>query len=80
MDSATHLANDPGYLDRHLDATLARVESDGQVEVVGLGVGVELSRHYRHGHVLDFDGPVDQPMLREVVDLLAVTSHRRRPW
>ncbi len=80
MDSATHLTNDPGYLDRHLDATLARVESDGVVDVVGLGVGVDLSRHYRHGHVLDFDGPVDQSMLREVVDLLAASSHRRRPW
>jgi cobaltochelatase CobT len=80
MDSATHLTNDPGYLDRHLDATLARVESDCLVEVVGLGVGVALSRHYRHGHVLDFDRPVDQPMLRDVVDLLAASSHRRRPW
>ena len=80
MDSATHLTNDPGYLDRHLDATLARVESDGVVDVVGLGVGVDLSRHYRHGHVLDFDGPVDQSMLREVVDLLAASSHWRRPW
>jgi cobaltochelatase CobT len=80
MDSATHLVNDPGYLDRHLDATLARVESDGVVEVVGLGVGVDLSRHYRYGHVLDFDGPVDQQMLGEVVDLLAAPSHRRRPW
>ena len=80
MDSATHLTNDPGYLDRHLDATLARVESDGVVDVLGLGVGVDLSRHYRHGRVLDFDGPVDQPMLPEVVDRLAASSHRRRPW
>ena len=56
------------------------VDSDGQVEVVGLGVGVDLSRHYRNGRVLDFDGPVDQPMLREVVDLLALASHRRPRW
>jgi hypothetical protein len=54
--------------------------SDGDVEVLGLGVGVCLSRHYRHGHVLDFDGPVDQPMLHEVVDRLAASSYRRRPW
>jgi hypothetical protein len=50
------------------------------VEVVGLSVGVDLSRHYPHGHVLDFDGPVDQSMLHEVVDLLAAPGHRRRPW
>ena len=80
MDSATELANDPGIPRPSPRRDSCSRGADGVVGVLGLGVGVDLSRHYRHGHVLDFDGPVDQPMLRDVVDLLAASSHRRRPW
>ena len=39
MDGATALANDPFYLDNHLKQVVARQESAGRVEVLGLGVG-----------------------------------------
>lgn len=70
MDAATNRLNDEGYLDRHLSGVLARTEAAGEVCVVGLGVGVDLSHLYFRRHVLDFEGPVDQTMLYEVADLL----------
>lgn len=79
MDAATNLVNDPGYLDRHLVEVLARTEAAGEVAIVGLGVGLDLRHHYRRGHVLDFDGPVDTLMLREVADLLVSSVNGSRP-
>lgn len=80
MDGATNLVNDPGYLDRHLMEVLARTRAAGEVAVVGLGIGLDLSHHYRDGHVLDFAGPVDQAMLREVADLLISSVTAWRSW
>ena len=76
MDGATNLVNDPAYLDRHLIDVVSRVEAEGTVRVLGLGVGLDLGRYYRHAHVLDFETPVDQSMLREVVDLLTAAAGR----
>lgn len=80
MDAATNRVNDGDYLDRHLSGGLARTEAAGEVSVVGLGVGVDLSHLYARGHVLDFEGPVDQTMLREVADLLVASVNRSHRW
>lgn len=70
MDSATALVNGSEYLDRHLSNVLDRIDGEGQVRVVGIGVGLDLSGYYRHGHVLDLDRPVDSRTMREVVGML----------
>jgi cobaltochelatase CobT len=75
MDTATGQANDACYLDNHLKAVAARHEALGDVEVLGLGVGLDLSPYYRHALALDLSQPVDMAMLDEVADLLAA---RRR--
>jgi cobaltochelatase CobT len=48
MDSATSLANGSGYLDRHLRDVVVRHEAERDVELLGLGVGLDLSAYYRH--------------------------------
>lgn len=75
MDTATSLANDNGYLDRHLEAVVCRYERSGAVEIHGLGVGLDLGRYYRSSRVLDLSSGGSNTVLREIVDLLA----RRRP-
>ncbi|CAG9172937.1 cobaltochelatase CobT-related protein [Cupriavidus pinatubonensis] len=75
MDTATGQANDASYLDNHLKAVVARHESLRDVEVLGLGVGLDLSPYYRHALAVDLSQPVDMAMLDEVADLLAA---RRR--
>jgi cobaltochelatase CobT len=71
MDSATALANDAQYLDRHLAAVVRRVERSGEIAVHALGVGLDLSPWYRSSHVLDLDARIGHAMFAEVLGLLA---------
>jgi cobaltochelatase CobT len=70
MDSATELANDPHYLAHHLQAVVAHHERRGEIELYGVGVGLDLSPCYTASHLLDLvDASIAQG-LREIVALL----------
>ncbi|MDI3385502.1 cobalt chelatase [Streptomyces sp. B-S-A8] len=71
MDTATHLANDRHYLDHHLKDVVAGLERSGEVEVHGLGVGLDLSPYYSRCHALDPSRTTAREMIRETVTLLA---------
>lgn len=71
MDSATVLANDPGLLDAHLREVVAREEERCAAEIVGIGVGLDLSRYYEHSCMLDLSGDGGlRTMFGVVADLL----------
>jgi cobaltochelatase CobT len=70
MDSATSLANDAHYLDQHLRDVIARNDR-AEVEIYGLGVGLDLSPYYRRSQVLDLSAPLGGAVLRDVLGLLA---------
>ena len=76
MDSATSLANDAHFLDQHLREVVERHEQAGEIEIYGVGVGLDLSPYYSRSHVLDLDGSIGNAMFRELVDMLA-GRHRR---
>lgn len=76
MDTATHLANDAWYLDNHLQQVVAEQSRAGDVEIMGLGVGLDLSLYYAHCHALDLSAPPGHGVCREVLTLLA-GRHRR---
>jgi cobaltochelatase CobT len=59
MDAATVQTNDAAYLDNHLRDVVARHESFGDVEVIGLGLGRDPSLFYRHCTALDPAAPLD---------------------
>ncbi|RKP52863.1 cobaltochelatase CobT-related protein [Trinickia fusca] len=59
MDAATAQANDAFYLDNHLKDVVARHEMLRDVDVIGLGVGLDLSPYYRHCVALDPAAPLD---------------------
>lgn len=48
-DRATAAANGEGYLAHHLEAAIAEVERDGNVELLGVGIGQSVGRLYRRG-------------------------------
>ncbi|WP_206952513.1 cobaltochelatase CobT-related protein [Trinickia acidisoli] len=66
MDAATVQANDAAYLDNHLKDVLARHEALGDVEVIGLGIGRDLSACYRHCMTFDPTAPIDMKRLVEL--------------
>ncbi|MBR0565431.1 cobalt chelatase [Azoarcus sp. L1K30] len=75
-DSATGRANDDFYLDNHLKEVVARREQQGAVEILGLGVGLDLSPFYRRCLATDMSQALDNNMFFEIVQLIA-GRHRR---
>ena len=76
MDSATNLANDKFYLDNHLKEVVKKIELSGDVEIFGLGVGLDLSIYYSKCAALDLGEGVNQKVLDGIVALLQ-KKHRR---
>jgi len=70
MDGATVLANDPHYLDRDLQATAAQIETQGQIALRGVGVGLDLSAFYQRSTVLDLAEQTTRQVLAQVVGVL----------
>uniref|UniRef100_A0ABX1PM58 Cobalt chelatase n=2 Tax=Aromatoleum anaerobium TaxID=182180 RepID=A0ABX1PM58_9RHOO len=75
-DSATGLANDPFYLDNHLKDVVARREREGAVEIVGVGVGLDLSPFYRRSLATDLTQGLDNALFPDIVQLIG--GRRRR--
>ncbi|WP_042263124.1 cobaltochelatase CobT-related protein [Paraburkholderia heleia] len=63
MDTATAQTNDAFYLDNHLKEVVARHEAMRDVDVIGLGVGLDLSPYYRHCVAIDSGEPLDMARL-----------------
>ncbi|MDR5766498.1 MULTISPECIES: cobaltochelatase CobT-related protein [unclassified Caballeronia] len=75
MDSATAQANDPNYLDQHLREVVEKHEASRAVEVLGLGVGLDLSTYYRHHFAVDLSVAPDMTLFAK---LAAWLGARRR--
>ncbi len=77
MDSATALANPPGFLDAHLRQTVRHYTRERGVEILAIGVNQDLSGYYPHSIGLDLDGGVTMQALQALLRTLA--PRRRRP-
>jgi cobaltochelatase CobT len=75
-DGATTLANDAHYLDHHLCQVVAELQALGEVEIYGVGVGLDLSPYYRNNRALDLSQSVTQAVMREIVAMLAAGPRR----
>jgi cobaltochelatase CobT len=71
MDTATNQANDTYYLDNHLKQVIETEERKGQVEILGIGVGLDLSLYYKRCIGIDSSRKVDSAMLDEIVQMIA---------
>ena len=74
MDTATALANDQLYLDNHLQAVVTRLERSRGIDVLGLGVGLDLSLYYRNCLAINLTDGVNNQVFNEI---LALTSRSR---
>lgn len=75
-DSATNQTNDNFYLDNHLKDVVARRSREGEVEILGLGVGLDLSPFYRRCLATDMSQPIDGALFRDIVALIGGRHHR----
>jgi len=71
MDSATALANNEHYLDPHLRVVVARREVEGAVEIIGLGIGLDLAPYYRRSLALDLSKGLGRSVFFDLVRALS---------
>lgn len=76
MDSATERANDATYLDHHLLQVVRRHEQARQVEVLGVGVGLDLSLFYSRCQAIDLSRGLSAEVLQELLTLVRGVHHR----
>ncbi|MGF1698570.1 aerobic cobaltochelatase CobT subunit [Vibrio lamellibrachiae] len=70
MDTATNLCNDTFYLDNHLKETVSEYEKQRQVEILGLGVGLDLSPYYRRNIAVDLSQSLDNRLFFDLINLI----------
>lgn len=75
MDTATNIANDRFYLDNHLKQVVGQLEQRDEVEIYGLGVGLDLSPYYTHYLALDLSQTPSNQVFEEILQLLASRRH-----
>ena len=75
MDAATERVNDSFYLDNHLKDVVASFEQS-TVQIVALGVGLDLSPYYSQSLAIDLSKGLDNALFHEVVRLIG-GRHRR---
>ena len=78
MDGATYRTNPADYLDQHLQQVAALIESQGDIELYALGVGLDLSNFYQRNLALDLSHSLDNATFDEVLQLLSKTRKRWR--
>ena len=76
MDTATNLANDKFYLDNHLKEVVDQQQERGEIEIYGLGVGLDLSPFYKDCLALDLTQGLDNETFHEIFQLLSGKHHR----
>lgn len=69
METSTARGNDSAYLDHHLAAVIDDLDGSGDIDLVGVGVGLDLSGWFSRYHVLDLADPLPQ-VARELLATL----------
>ncbi len=77
VDDATLSANDVGYLDAHLRATIQRIEDKSPVELLAIGIGHDVTRYYRHAITLSDPDQLGETLIAQVLDLFTPKHGRK---
>ncbi len=70
LDDATLAANDFGYLDRHLRAVIASIQSAGAVELLAIGIGHDVGSYYSRAFTVTEPEELGEAMVMQLIALL----------
>jgi cobaltochelatase CobT len=76
MDSATNLANDEYYLDNHLKQVVEQYDNQSDIEIYGLGVGLNLTPYYQHSIAVDLGESLSNSVFQQVLQMIAQAQRR----
>jgi cobaltochelatase CobT len=78
VDDSTLSANPGNYLERHLREVIAWVEARGEVDLLAIGIGHDVTRYYRRALTISDPEQLGGAMLGQLSALFEPTYGRRR--
>lgn len=78
MDVATKLTNDEFYLDNHLRQVVYEYERSSPLEILGIGLGLDLSSFYRNSLAIDLTQGLQNETLYDIARLFRPQRLRLR--
>jgi len=78
VDNSTLLVNDSSYLEQHLKYAIDRIENHSKVELVAIGIGHDVTHHYRRAVKITDAEQLGNAMTEQLVDLFEEESNRSR--
>ena len=76
VDDSTLSSNSGGYLDQHLRQVIASVEKPGDIELLAIGIGHDVTRYYSRAVTLHDVEQLGDTMLKEITRLFAREDSR----
>jgi cobaltochelatase CobT len=76
VDNSTLLVNPSNYLEQHLKFAIDRIENHSQVELVAIGIGHDVTHHYRRAVTITDAEQLGDAMTEQLVDLFDEESNR----
>jgi cobaltochelatase CobT len=78
VDDTTTQVNSQSYLDNHLRQVISEIETRGAVELVAIGIGHDVTRHYRRAVTITDPSDLAGAMTDKLVELFDEEAIRRR--
>ncbi len=76
VDDSTLSANSGGYLDAHLREVITRIEQEGAIEMLAIGIGHDVARYYSRAVTLHDVEQLGDVMLEEITRLFVKEDAR----
>lgn len=79
VDNSTLLVNPSNYLEQHLKYAIDRIENNSPVELVAIGIGHDVTHHYRRAVTITDAEQLGDAMTEQLVDLFDEQSNAKLP-
>jgi len=76
VDNSTLLVNPSNYLEQHLKFAIDQIENHSQVELVAIGIGHDVTHHYRRAVTITDAEQLGDAMTEQLVDLFDEESNK----
>ena len=76
VDNSTLLVNPSNYLEQHLKYAIDRIENHSKVELEAIGIGHDVTHHYRRAVTITDAEQLGDAMTEQLVDLFDEESNR----
>ncbi|MFT4676551.1 MAG: cobaltochelatase CobT [Patiriisocius sp.] len=77
VDNSTLLVNPSNYLEQHLKYAIDRIENWSPVELVAIGIGHDVTHHYRRAVTITDAEQLGDAMTEQLVDLFDEESNKK---